>query len=51
MSKHIVKSIKASACEQRTDHSEKVVNKIIEIAVVGVSAIFLVDKRDTGVIL
>lgn len=51
MSRYIQNSIKYSACEQRTDHSEKVENKIKEVVVVELSAIAILDTTDTGVIL
>lgn len=51
MSSYIKSSIKFSACEQRTDHSEKVENKIKEVIVVELSAITVLEKRDVGVIL
>lgn len=51
MSKHIAKSIIASACEQRTDHSEEVENIIKEVVVKGSAILTIVDQGDTGVIL
>lgn len=54
MSKHIGKLIKVSAREQRTDRIGKVENKIKEVVAIvesGSSAIYIVDKRVTGVIL
>lgn len=51
MSSYIENSIKYGACQQRIDHSEQVENKIKEVVVVELSAIEIVDKRDTGVIL
>lgn len=50
MSNHIGKSIIASECEQRTDHSEEVKDKKIK-EIVNNSGVFIVDKRDTEVIL
>lgn len=51
MSSYIGNSITYSACEQRTDHSENVENKIKEVVVVELFEIAIVDKKDTGEIL
>lgn len=51
MSRNIIGSIKISECEQRTDHSEKVENKIKEVIVFELSAITVLKKRDVGVVL
>lgn len=51
MSSKIKNSLKFSACEERTDHSEKSENKIKELVVVVLSAVTNLDKRDVGVIL
>lgn len=51
MSRNIQNSIKYSACKQRTDHSEKVENKIKEVVVLKLSAIVTLDITNTGVIL
>lgn len=51
MSRKLKNSIKFSASEERTDHSEKVENKIKELVVVVLSAVTNLDKRDEGVIL
>lgn len=51
MSSYPQNSIKFGASQERTDHSEKVVNKIKEIVNVEICASEVVDTRDTGVIL
>lgn len=45
------KIIKYDTCGLRTDHSEKVLNRIKELVVVELSAIAIVNARDSGVIL
>lgn len=51
MSSYPENIIESGASQERTDHSEKVENKIKEIVNVEFSASEVVDKRDTGVIL
>lgn len=51
MSSYPQNSIKFGVSQERTDHSEKVVNKIKELVNVEICASEVVDTRDTGVIL
>lgn len=52
MSSNIRNSIKYTECKQRTDHSEKIENKIKEVVVVKLlDAIAYLTEIDTGVIL